>query len=122
MKRTTIVTAAALALTAAISSPLALAGSASVMGYVTRVLVIATDAYGGCMAQLSVDPQSVLPSCAKGWVTFSCTGTFTDPVRAYRMLDQAQLALAANKKVWVQVVDTSLHNGYCFANRIDVIK
>ena len=122
MKRKTVVTAAALALVSVIASPLALGASASVTGYVTRVLVIASDNFGGCMAQLSVDPQSVLPLCAKSWVTFSCTGTFTDPVRAYRMLDQAQLALAANKKVWLQVVDTSLHNGYCFANRIDVIK
>ena len=38
------------------------------------------------------------------------------------MLDQAQLALTANKKVWVQVLDTRQHNGYCFANRIDVLK
>ncbi len=122
MKRTTIVTAAALALTAALSSPLALGASGSVMGYVTRVLVVSNDTFGGCMALLSVDPQTVLTDCQKNWVTFSCTGTFTDPVRAYRMLDQAQLALVANKRVWVQVVDTSTHNGYCFANRIDVIK
>lgn len=122
MKRTTIVTAAALALTAALSSPLALGASGSVMGYVTRVLVVSNDTFGGCMALLSVDPQTVLTDCQKNWVTFSCTGTFTDPVRAYRMLDQAQLALVANKRVWVQFVDTSTHNGYCFANRIDVIK
>ena len=122
MKPKTLVTAAALALVSVLASPLALAASASVVGNVTRVLVVSNDTFGGCMAQLSVDPQSVLPLCGKGWVTFSCTGTFTDPVRAYRMLDQAQLALAANKKVWVQVLDTSTHNGYCFANRIDVIK
>ena len=122
MTHKTVVTAAALVLLSAIASPLALAGSASVVANVTRVLVIASDTFGGCMAQLSVDPQSVLPLCAKNWVTFSCTGDFTEPVRAYRMLDQAQLALAANKKVWVQVVDTSQHNGYCMASRIDVIK
>ncbi len=91
MTHKTVVTAAALVLLSAIASPLALAGSASVVANVTRVLVIASDTFGGCMAQLSVDPQSVLPLCAKNWVTFSCTGTFTEPVRAYRMLDQAQL-------------------------------
>ncbi len=122
MTHKTVVTAAALALVSALASPLALAASASVVANVTRVLLIANDNYGGCMARISVDPQSVLPACASGWVTFSCTGTFTDPVRAYRMLDQAQLALAADKKVWVQILDTSTHNGYCFANRIDVLK
>ena len=67
MIRKTVVTAAALALGGAIASPLALA--ASVIGNVTRVLVISNDTFGGCMAQLSVDPQSVLPACQKGWVT-----------------------------------------------------
>jgi hypothetical protein len=38
------------------------------------------------------------------------------------MLDQAQLALAANKKVVVWITDVSRHNGYCFATRIDVVK
>ena len=107
---------------AALSAPPAFAASASVVANVTRVLVIGNDNFGGCMARLSVDPASVLPLCRSDWVTFSCTGHFTDPVRAYRMVDQAQLALAADLRAWVQIVDTSQHNGYCMANRIDVIK
>ncbi len=88
---------------------------------VNRVMVHG-DGFGGCMANLSVNPQSLLPGCGPGWVTFSCTGNFTDAVRAYRMLDQAQLALAANKNVSVVVDDSRKHNGYCFATRIDVIR
>lgn len=122
MKRTTSVTAAALALSAAFSSQVALAAGASINGYVTRVLVMANDSFGGCMALLSVDPQSVLSLCAKNWVTFSCTGTFTDPVRAYHMLDLAELALVFDKKVTVQVIDSSTHNGYCMVNSIVMSK
>jgi len=91
---------------------------------VTRVLVdggpTATN-FGGCMAALSVSPSTILPSCGPNWVTFSCTGSFaTNMMQAYRMLDQAQLAMAANKQVTVYFRDDQKHNGYCFANRIDV--
>jgi hypothetical protein len=82
--------------------------------------MVADDTYGGCMAALSLNPQTVRPSCAPWWVTFSCSGHFTDPVRAYRMVDQAQLALATGKKAFVLIQDNKKHNGYCFANRIDV--
>ena len=122
MKRMITVTAAALALSAALSSPLALAGSANICATIERVLVMANDSFGGCMALLSVDPQSVLPVCAKNWVTFSCTGTFTDPVRAYHMLDLAELALVFDKKVGLQVIDSSTHNGYCMVNSISMSK
>lgn len=87
---------------------------------VDSVLFSADDRWGGCMALLSVDPQTVRPSCAPGWVTFSCTGDFTDRVRAYRMADQAQLALATGKTVFVIIEENKKHNGYCFASRIDV--
>ncbi len=113
---------AALALFTALLSPSAVCDVANIAAKVNRVLVVADDRFGGCMAALSVDPATVLPACMPTWVSFSCTGDFTDPVRGYRMLDQAQLALATERLVMVTVVDTSLHNGYCFANRIDVIK
>jgi hypothetical protein len=75
------------------------------------------------MAKLSVNPATKLPTCNGWFVTFSCTGDFaTNTVQAYRLLDQAQLALAANKTVNVFFQDDKKHNGYCFANRIDVIK
>ena len=77
--------------------------------------------WGGCMAALTVDPQDVLPNCSSHWVTFSCSGDFTDPVRAYRMVDQAQLAIATGKQVGVWFQDDKMHNGYRFANRIDIV-
>ncbi len=109
-------------LLAALASPTAWAATRTIASAtVNKVMVNAVD-YGGCMASLSVNPKALLPACNAGWITFSCTGEFTDAVRAYRMLDQAQLALASNKTVSVTIDDTKKHNGYCFASRIDVIK
>ena len=96
------------------------AATGNVTAYVNRVLIGGDATYGGCMALLSVSPQSVLGSCGPSWVSFSCSGAFTDPVRGYRMLDQAQLALATGKRVQAFFQDDKKHNGYCFASRIDV--
>ena len=90
--------------------------------YVNRVAISGDQRWGGCIAQLSISPQTILPGCGAGWVTFSCSGNFADPVRAYRMVDQAQLALATSKKVIVYFQDDKKHNGYCFANRLDVLR
>jgi hypothetical protein len=100
----------------------ALAASAVVTANVNRVLISADARWGGCMAALSVNPQTVLAGCSPWWVTFSCSGDFTDPVRAYRMLDQTQLALATGKMVSVWFQDDKKHNGYCFADRIDIVR
>jgi hypothetical protein len=99
-----------------------LAATAMVSAQVNQVLISADDTYGGCMAALSSNPQDLLPACLADWVSFSCSGHFTDAARGFRMLDQAQLALATNKRVTVVVDDTRRHNGYCFAWRIDVIR
>ena len=103
-----------------------MAATASVAGTVTKVFVdggVSGANYGGCMAALSVSPTTKLASCAANWVTFSCTGTFaTNTAQAYHLLDQAQLALAANKRVTVYFRDDKKHNGYCFAYRVEVIK
>jgi hypothetical protein len=104
------------------SAAQASAASGSVTGYVTRVLITGDPTFGGCMAALSVNPQSVLGGCGAWWVSFSCTGDYTDRVSAYRMADQAQLALADSKQVQVFFRDTQKHNGYCFASRIDVLR
>ncbi len=99
-----------------------LAAEAVVTAQINRVLISADSTYGGCMAALSSNPQNLLPACLADWVSFSCSGHFTDAVRGFRMLDQAQLALATNKSVMVVVDDSRRHNGYCFASRIDVIR
>jgi len=98
----------------------ATAQSGHVLTQVDSVLVTADEQYGGCMALLSVGPQGVLPSCGWGWVTFSCSGEYADRVRAYRMLDQAQLANTTGYWAYVEFQDDKTHDGYCFATRIDV--
>lgn len=56
-------------------------------------------------------------------VTFDCRGKFTTgPLLAYRLLDQAQLALAANKSVSVTVDDGRIVNRICLASRLGVVK
>ena len=113
---------AAAALMSAILSTPVIADTAGIQGTVKRTLVQPDGAFGGCMALLSVDPASALPSCSPHWVTFSCTGDFADVLAAYRSFDQAQLALAGNHQVYVQIDDGRKHNGYCYAYRIDVLK
>jgi hypothetical protein len=99
------------------------AATATFTTFISKTMVTADDQYGGCMAALSVNPRSKLPKCAATWVTFDCRGKFaTDPLLAYRLLDQAQLALAANKSVYVTVDDARIVNGVCFAPRLDVVK
>ena len=98
----------------------ALAAAGNVVAQIDRVLMTADGTYGGCMAALSVDPQTVLPSCQSWWVTFSCSGIFTDALSAYRMVDLAELAIATDKKSQIFFRDDMTHNGYCFAYRIDV--
>lgn len=98
----------------------ALAAQATFCTHVSKVLMSADKTWGGCMAALYDNPAAFLPTCGGGWVTFSCSGDFTDRVRAYRMADQAQLAVATGNSVCLTIQDDKKHNGYCFANRIDV--
>ena len=98
----------------------AMGESGWVVGKVQRTLVHYDDTFGGCMALMSPSPHSVLPGCKPDWVSFDCGGTRTDPVRAYRMLDQAQLALTTGKTARLWVTDSTKFNGYCWALRIDV--
>lgn len=107
---------------ATLASSAALGGTAVLSAKVNRVMVYNDGAFGGCMAKLSSDPQNALPACGSGWVTFSCSGDFTDQISAYRSLDQAQLALATDKNVMLVIDDSRRHNGYCFVTRIDVVR
>jgi hypothetical protein len=77
---------------------------------------------GGCMVALAANPKTKSPACANSWVSFSCTGAYNPKDLAFDMLDSAKLALALNKRVTITFDDNLLHNGYCTATRIDVIK
>jgi hypothetical protein len=115
-----------------LASGTAMAANFTIRGaLVDRIMVNsgpATSNYGGCMVYLrlpTTTPATTWPTACgtSPWVTLSCTGTFAiNAVQAYRALDQAQLALAANKRVDVYFTDSKKHNGHCFASRIDVIK
>jgi len=98
---------------------------------VARTLVSNQNLYGGCMAGLAVPINTAVVSpgqpattlnCPGNYVSFSCTGTYNSKDLAFYMLDQAQLALSLNKQLYVTVDDTKLHNGYCVALRVDVLK
>lgn len=112
--------AGALIVASALLSPPAHALNADVQANVTHTLVQWDDTYGGCMIRLSVNPADSLAGCGANWLTLSCNGDFTDPVRAYRLLDQAQLALATGKEIHVWFTDDKRHNGYCQVRRIDL--
>ena len=90
----------------------------------TRVLatkVMADGGQGGCLAKLATNFQERLPLCKADWVTFSCTGEFASKDIAYRMFDLAQMALALDHQVNLQISDLKMHNGFCFAKQIVVM-
>ena len=88
---------------------------------VTNVIAIVQDDenFGGCMANISPGPETVLAGCGNYYITFSCDGTFNSKSQGSLKLNGAQLAYAAGKKVYVTIDDTKKHNGYCFASRLD---
>jgi hypothetical protein len=88
--------------------------------HVTVTLVDASGFYGGCMALIDKNPKLTLPACRDNWVSFSCTGIYAPKDLAYRMFETAQLALVTNKTVTLRIEDAKLHNGYCYASRIDL--
>lgn len=97
------------------------ADTARITAFVTKTMVTGDSENGGCMAALSKDIAESLPACRRTWVSFSCDGTYTEPVRAYRMLDQAQLALATGMRIRVDVDDSKMQDGYCFASQISLL-
>jgi hypothetical protein len=103
-------------------SPFSQAATASFQATVERTLVADADRWGGCMARTNVTLADLGVDCYSRWVTFSCSGVHTTKDVAYRMFDSAQMAMALDKQVWLSVTDQKKHNGYCFANRIDVLR
>jgi len=97
----------------------ALAGTGIHRGKVTSTLT-QEGVFGNCMALITPSPSQTLPSCRAGWVTFSCSGDFNSKSAGQTKFSQAQLGLVTGNGVVVVIDDTKTHNGYCFANRIDV--
>lgn len=89
---------------------------------VTSTLVEA-GVYGECMAHMSEPISDYISGCpSNGWITFSCDGTYNSKDAGQRKFESAQLALALGYRVKLRVDNTKKHNGYCYANRIDIYK
>lgn len=97
------------------------AAKAVIQGKIERTLTSDGATYGGCMIFLDQVLANYALNCTGRWVTFSCTGDFAPKDAAYRMFDSAQLALALDKEVLVIVDDLKKHNGFCYAERIDIL-
>lgn len=89
---------------------------------IERVLHTSDDAYGGCMAQLSVSLASQGLDCSRNWVTFSCTGDFASRQAAKTNFEMAQLALVTGREVLLVADDSRQHNSYCFVSRVDLVR
>ena len=107
----------------ALSIPEAFSVESRIDGTVQRILVHDTE-FGGCMALMSVDPQTKIAACDANWLTFDCLAAFPGSTKAggAAKLSQAQLALVSGNTVQVRFTDSYRANGYCFANRIDVLQ
>ena len=96
--------------------------TAKVKGLVTKTLIADEGRWGGCMVRVDTVLADLGLDCPSQWVSFSCSGIFTEKDVAYRMFDQAQMAFAMERKVEIYVDDTKKHNDYCYGNRINVLK
>ena len=101
----------------------ALSASSTFISKVERVLLDDSD-FAGCMVLLRPFPASELPNCAPNWATLDCLKLFPESTGsiASNKLAQAQLALVTGRTVKLRVTDTRIANGYCFAQRIDVME
>ena len=78
--------------------------------------------YGGCMARVTPSPETLGLACAAGYVTFSCTGDFNSKSLGQTKFSAAQLAFVTDKKIYIALDDTKLHNGYCYGSRADNVQ
>jgi hypothetical protein len=103
-------------------APASYAATAKVKGFITKTVVADEGRWGGCMVSIDQRLADSGLDCPGKWVSFSCSGLFTEKDVAYRMFDQAQMAFTLGRKVEIYVDDTKKHNGYCYGNRINVLK
>jgi len=76
-------------------------------------------AFGNCMAKIDRLPQ--VANCPNtGWVSFSCDGTYNSAQVGNTSYGLALLAYTLGKKLTVWIDDAKLHDGFCFAWRVDI--
>lgn len=61
-------------------------------------------------------------NCANRWISLDCKGSYHSKEASRLMWDAANLAYATESNVYVVVNDARKHNGYCVADRLDVVK
>lgn len=89
---------------------------------VVRTLQADGGRWGECMALLDRAINQSGIDCPGQWVSFSCSGDFNTKDSAYKMFDTAQMAMALDLPVLVIADDQRKHSGWCYANRIDIMR
>lgn len=102
--------------------PASYAATTKVRGFITKTVVADEGRWGGCMIRINQLLADSGLDCRSKWVSFSCSGVFTEKDIAYRMFDQAQMAFALGREIEVYVDDTKKHKDYCYANRVNVLR
>ena len=95
------------------------------IGYVNgakidKMIVTSDGSYGGCLLHLDKRTEDTVAGCGRSWVSLSCSGEFATKSDARFLLETAQLAYALDKTVQVRINDAKKHNGYCFADFINI--
>lgn len=101
--------------------PLGRAADAGFLANVVSVLVDDID-YAGCIVRFTEEPSDYIAGCGTDWLTLDCMALFPESTKsnAALKLSQTQLALVANRSVYVKFTDDRTANGKCFATRISV--
>jgi hypothetical protein len=98
------------------------AGNGLVVGLpITKILLMSDATYGGCMIYIDSPVINQQLSTCGTWLSLDCEGNYINSVRAYRMLDQAQLAFSSGKNVTVYFTDANKYNKYyCTVTRMQI--
>lgn len=100
-------------------STASMSGVESTTGKISRLLSD-SEYYGHCMIALPYTATN--NDCPNVWVSLDCVGRFNGKESSRRLWDAAQLAYAMDSNVFVVINDQKKYNGFCVADRLDVIK
>ena len=95
------------------------------IGYVNgakidKMIITSDGSYGGCLLHLDKRTEDTVAGCGRSWVSLSCSGEFATKSDARFLLETAQLAYVLEKTVQIRIDDSKKHNGYCFADFINI--
>ena len=80
-------------------------------------LITSDERFGGCMAMVDKTISTAVSTCPDQWVTFACDGSFNNSIsRAMMKWENAKLAYALGKSVFLRVDGNKTANGYCYAD------